>query len=398
MGRFPFPLMLAACLLWPGVTPSAEAASPAYRGDAQLLVDATDTVGAITAMVRQARRSILVDCYMLAGPRGEALAAELIRRHREGLAVRVLLDPKLGHFAEVQQSARRVIAAFNEAGVPVRYYPTAALSRLTGHTGARDHNKVVVADLDEAYVGSLNFGSDAMLSHDVGVWLTGNTAHAIGLDILAAFDQGEAVTAVMPKAWPAHDLPLPRGDAQIRFVSAGLESRELRSALLAQLADARHSIDVLLFMLADSAVESALIAAHQRGVKLRVLLDPNRFAAVAGPLAPPAIFNLEAASRLQAAGVPVRWYRPKPGELALHAKSALIDQSTLLVGTPNWTHESFESNHETLLTVSHGAATRAFKGVFDADWAGHSEPLQLMPSPWVDGQIWIYRGLTRLIP
>lgn len=393
MGRSPVLPLLAACLL--ALAAPAQAANPAYQGDAQLLVDTTDTVGALQAMVRKARHSILVDYFLLAGPQGEALAGELIRRHQEGLAVRVMLDPSLGRLPALKQAAQRVVTAFNRAGVPVRYYPVAEMARRTGHSVVRDHNKAVVVDLAEAYVGSLNFGPESLTSHDVGVWFTGNAAHALGLEILAAFEAGEFATAVLAPAWPSHDLPVPRGDARIRFVPTGLSGGEARNTVIEALNGAVQRVDVLLFKLADPEVETALIAARRRGVEVRVLLDPGRFDQVAGgPWVPPSVFNLEAARRLAAGGVAVKWYTPRPGELALHAKAALVDRTTLLVGSTNWTRDGFDTNHEAMLAIAHGAAPRSFQAIFEADWRERSEAVQFLPSPLVDGQIWLYRGLA----
>ena len=75
------------------------------------------------------------------------------------------------------------------------------------------------------------------------------------------------------------------------------------------IASARHAIDMTMYELADTEAQGLLIAARQRGVAIRVLLDH----AYSG-----ASVNQAAHAQLEGAGVPVRW---APDAVIFHQKT-----------------------------------------------------------------------------
>ena len=81
-----------------------------------------------------------------------------------------------------------------------------------------------------------------------------------------------------------------------------------------QTAAARHSIDVSMYELADPTEISDLIAAHHRGVAVRVILDR----AYSGQRA-----NAAAYAQLTSADVPVHW----AGGGIFHIKTVVVDGS-----------------------------------------------------------------------
>jgi phosphatidylserine/phosphatidylglycerophosphate/cardiolipin synthase-like enzyme len=66
--------------------------------------------------------------------------------------------------------------------------------------------------------------------------------------------------------------------------------------------------------------------------------------------------------------VAVRLYRSS-GE-KLHAKAAIADGATVVLGSANWTVSGFEHNHELDVTIPHNVAVAAaFEQQFDSDWS-----------------------------
>src|SRR5207248_264896 len=122
-------------------------------------------------------------------------------------------------------------------------------------------------------------------------------------------------------------------------VTTTLPGIEIRPLVMALIGDANSSLDLELYVLTDSRVVDALIAAHDRGVTGRLLLDPSERPSD-GP-----------AARLRQAGVAVRLYHGD-GE-KLHAKVAVADASDVIFGSANWTHGGFERNHELDVAVRH---------------------------------------------
>ena len=138
-------------------------------------------------------------------------------------------------------------------------------------------------------------------------------------------------------------------------VAATLPGAEILPMVLGAVAAARRTLDVAMYTLTDADVVAAMEAAQARGVSVRVLLDPSE-----RPSDP-------SASSLRAHGVTVRLYR-STGE-KLHAKAAIVDGSTVVIGSANWTVSGFQHNHEldVAIPASPPVAT-SFEEQYQSDW------------------------------
>jgi cardiolipin synthase A/B len=117
---------------------------------------------------------------------------------------------------------------------------------------------------------------------------------------------------------------------------------------------ARTSLDLELFVLTDAGVVHALEHARARGVRVRLLLDPDQRPSDAS------------AAILRAAGVEVRLYRGS-GE-KLHAKAAVADGHRVLFGSANWTSGGFRRNHELDVELDSTAVASTMLDAMRADW------------------------------
>jgi len=91
----------------------------------------------------------------------------------------------------------------------------------------------------------------------------------------------------------------------------------------AAITGAHASIDMTMYELADPAAQSDLIAAHRRGVTVRIILDR----AFHGQQV-----NQNAYTQLTAAGVAVHW---GPTRQIFHQKTITIDEARSWIGTAN---------------------------------------------------------------
>ena len=347
------------------------------------------------AGLNKGKRSIAIDYYVLGGPRAMELADLLVKRQSEGIAIRVLLDPELGTLPALKAMTTPVLDRLREAEVPVRFFPVEELARKRHFRYIEDHTKVVVADGVAAFVGSLNFGAELLHNHDVGLLVEGNAAHAIMGDVLTAFALAKPLGKEKLLRWPAGLLPTDAGGQQIGYVPTGLSGTPARSAVLDAIAAARRSIRVMMFEFEDGDVATALAEAHQRGVDVQVLVDPNEINHLS-PIgwAPRGVFNLNVANTLSLQGVPVRWFRPDPDHRQLHAKAALIDGDRLYAGSTNWNHCSFDLNNETMLTITGGSAPGRFEQLFETDWSDRSELVAERPTI---PRLWFYQALAYML-
>ena len=118
--------------------------------------------------------------------------------------------------------------------------------------------------------------------------------------------------------------------------------------------EARESIDVCVFTVTHDPITRALIEAHRRGVRVRVVSDDEK--------------SVEPGSDvrvLAGAGIEVR---VDASIHHMHHKVALFDDTIVLTGSYNWTRAAAESNQDNVLVTDDPRAVRAYRVIFDAEW------------------------------
>lgn len=132
--------------------------------------------------------------------------------------------------------------------------------------------------------------------------------------------------------------------------------RKLRELCL----QATASMDVCVFTIADDRLTQALLSAHHRGVKVRIITDNDKRWDDGSDVA-----------RLADAGLEVRLDR---SPYHMHHKFAIFDGSTVANGSFNWTRTASTSNFENLVVGSDPYLVRVFGGQFERMWADFSAP------------------------
>jgi phosphatidylserine/phosphatidylglycerophosphate/cardiolipin synthase-like enzyme len=132
--------------------------------------------------------------------------------------------------------------------------------------------------------------------------------------------------------------------------------------------EAAASIDVLLSTMeveGDPVVE-ALVGACARGVFVRVLVDQSDFE--------PSITekNARAVAFLVAQGIDARLDDPAT---TTHAKLAIVDRTTVFVGSTNWNHYALFEHRQADVRIDDERVGAAFGDFFDRLWADPSAPL-----------------------
>lgn len=121
---------------------------------------------------------------------------------------------------------------------------------------------------------------------------------------------------------------------------------------------ARSSLRVKQFTLTDSALMSTLIRAHNRGVDVRIMLNPHRSS---GDRA-----NDESFKALKRAGLKIEW--TNPAFAVTHEKSLVVDDSRALISTFNFATKYFtETRDYGIVTTVPEQVGEVIAG-FEADW------------------------------
>jgi cardiolipin synthase A/B len=120
---------------------------------------------------------------------------------------------------------------------------------------------------------------------------------------------------------------------------------------------AARSVRMTMYELADRDVLDALIAAHQRQVTVKVILD----AAFHGRTT-----NQDAYRRLRDSGVDVIW---APAGVIYHQKTVTVDDTTAAVSTANLVSRYYRTSRDAVILTTDRADTAAITATFDADFA-----------------------------
>jgi phosphatidylserine/phosphatidylglycerophosphate/cardiolipin synthase-like enzyme len=120
------------------------------------------------------------------------------------------------------------------------------------------------------------------------------------------------------------------------------------------LGSASRTLDICVFTITDDRITSAILAAHDRGRRVRVVTDDDK-----------AMDPGSDCERLADAGIPVRVDR-SPAHM--HHKFALADRSTLLTGSYNWTRSAARENEENFLITGDRRFVAAFGRRFETLW------------------------------
>jgi cardiolipin synthase len=121
---------------------------------------------------------------------------------------------------------------------------------------------------------------------------------------------------------------------------------------------AAQSIRVKMFVFSDPALIESLVAAHKRGVKVRVMLNPERRSGEKE--------NAESRRILTEAGVEV--IDSNPCFDLTHEKSMVIDDRWAFVESLNWQTENLTTTRDYAIVTSHRHEVAEVIECFEADW------------------------------
>lgn len=164
---------------------------------------------------------------------------------------------------------------------------------------------------------------------------------------LAVVDWLEDVLRVLDR----DDGARPADEVAEAYFSPGDECWMTIVRLLEQ---SKSCVDVCVFTITDDRISQAIIAAHRRGVAIRVVTDNEK---AADPGSDVGWFERER--------VPVRVDRTA---YHMHHKFAVFDRARLLSGSYNWTRGAARDNDENFIATSAPRLVESFCRAFERIW------------------------------
>jgi len=232
-----------------------------------------------------------------------------------------------------------------------------------------NHRKTLVVDEGDQWTGLVTTANphDASSAHsNLGITFQGPAVAELLESELAVARMTGITLPDLPPA-PTADVS-ETAAAQLQVLTEGA----IRDALLAAIERSRsgEALDVSVFYLSHRPLMKALLAAHERGVTVRVLLDPNKDAFGRQKNGIP---NRQVGAELRAAGIEVRWCNTQ-GEQC-HTKMLLRrgpERSEVIIGSANFTRRNLdnlnlESSVRVLAKTDHHLMTDA-RSAFARRW------------------------------
>jgi mitochondrial cardiolipin hydrolase len=144
--------------------------------------------------------------------------------------------------------------------------------------------------------------------------------------------------------------------AQEAAFSPGMDCLQL---IQRALRSTRQTLDICVFTLSDDRIAEEILAAAQRGVKIRIITDNDKEYDAGSDI-----------SRLREAGIPVAVDRTSAH---MHHKFAIFDGKSLINGSYNWTRSACSMNEENIVLSKDPLLIRQFSTQFDKLWQALSE-------------------------
>jgi phosphatidylserine/phosphatidylglycerophosphate/cardiolipin synthase-like enzyme len=292
----------------------------------RLIIQPDDGIEPVRELVDGARQSLHVKQFTLTEP---SLLEALVRAHRRGVRVRVMLNP---HRSSGDRANDESFAGLQRAGVPVEW---------TSPDFAVTHEKSLVVDARRALVSTFNLAEKYFTqTRDYGI-VTDDPVHAA--EIIRCFEAD----------WRRERFD-PDHESGLAWSSANSRS------LMAQLIDAaRERLDVQHPKYVDATILDRLADARDRGVHVRILCGGKH--GISAWDIPDTFSSLRI---LRRTGVKVRRQKhPK-----LHAKLIVADDETALVGSMNIDRSAFDLRRELGVFIGDRHAVHRLQEVFEHDW------------------------------
>ena len=317
---------------------------------------------AMLAAIRGAQTTITFETYIYwAGAIGSEFAQALAERARSGVKVHVLLD-----WVGSAKVAQNFIDDMTAAGVEVRKFHPPHWSHL-GRMNNRTHRKLLVIDGRTAFTGGVGIAPQwTGNAQDPEHWRDSHfqVEGPVVAQMQAVFlDNWIKVTGQVlhgPGYFPVL-APVGTELAQIFSSSPSGGSESMQLMYLMSITAAARSIDLsAAYFVPDELTSRALVAALQRGVKLRIVVPGEHIDSD----------TVRSASRarwgpLLAAGAVIAEYQPT----MFHCKVMVVDALMVSVGSTNFDNRSFRLNDEATLNVIDASFAQQQTAVFAADLA-----------------------------
>ncbi|MGB9638799.1 MAG: phospholipase D-like domain-containing protein [bacterium] len=327
-------------------------------------------------LINQAKDTIDIAKFSFNNP---LLANMLVKKAKEGVKVRVVVDPLSSNFSPSEWNLKKYIINYlKQNNVEVVEFPFVPLDN---KQDLKDyvkyqlmHAKYIVIDGKKSIVSSLNWSNRAFKNIDCGLYLEGPVVDDLEKEFWFLFKRsGGKDYQYVPRAEIAGNYK-----ASLLIADKNFPKDSYKAAVYRAVSNAKKNIFISAFVLSDPYLIKLLLDAKNRGVNIKVILDPNKSDTYDNP-------NYQTAKILKDNKISYRWF--KPNEYSdvefnmLHTKLMIVDDE-VIVGSGNFSHKGLDINHEVGLITNDQNILKQATSFFNSIWQNNTslEPINL-PSP-----------------
>ena len=326
-----------------------------YPNTVETFTDGKSKFEAMLADIRAARHSINIQYYIFEDDRiGGRMAEALIAKAREGVTVRMIYD-HVGSFKMSSSFFKRLRAE----GVEAHPFFKVSFPQLATRINWRNHRKICVIDGTTGYLGGMNvadryvYGTDRYAPwRDTHVRVRGPVVAAMQYSFTVDWqfmggglieDEPPGAGAVSPKLLAGRRAAIPEvGNVGMQMLTSGPTSQwsNIAFAFHKAIAGAKRRVYVQTpYFLPTEGLMKSLQTAALSHVDVRLMIPDKSDSAM---LTYASDSSIEECLK---AGIKV--YRYKAG--MLHAKTIVVDDEFVTIGSTNFDFRSFEFNFESNL-------------------------------------------------
>jgi phosphatidylserine/phosphatidylglycerophosphate/cardiolipin synthase-like enzyme len=131
----------------------------------------------------------------------------------------------------------------------------------------------------------------------------------------------------------------------------------IRAQIIRRIDQSHHTIDIAVYSFTSQEIAEALVEAHHRGVRVRVIRDYQQTSN-----------KRDEDNYLQSNGIDVKRLFGRPPHGVMHHKFAVFDDKVVETGSFNWTLNGERYSHENALFFDDPSLVRAFDKEFEKLW------------------------------
>jgi len=332
----------------------------------------------ILGEISKAQKLVQIDSFLFGQTIGKQIIEALKERRKHGVEVRLLFDENLGIGGPTRKFFLEILDMIDkETDLTYKLYPLKTLPKLIDTPFSNkfqiDHNKLIVIDKKTLIIGGVNFFDYGILNRDPILKITGPTAYymsdRMNIDWNLRGSKADDTNLNIKPYNPKSD-----NKVKVQVLETSEKESSIKPSIINLINLSKKSVYIEILDFFDKDIINALVSAKRRGVDVRVIMDRkdentnSKYTDMKISLLPNSIPNIATADLLLKEDINIRFYNPPFKNQELHTKICLVDNDKYILGSSNFTRQSFTTFRETSVEIIGGETAKLLKDFFMEDW------------------------------